>query len=167
MYDRDAFIRCRLHVLAGPASGFGDYEPEDDDVNSALSAYYQGLEAALEQRFEAVLDARRAADSGTRTLLMLFGSTARSYLSIRTPWSGYLEAGLLVRRVEQIGPGGERILEASRRIEESVALSRDAHLEILDAIAAHVLGARSEAVFTSADLLAAGFDDTRRPFPPN
>lgn len=162
-YDRDAFVRCRLHVLAGPTSRFGDYEPENDDFNAALSAYYQGLDAALEQRFGAALDVSRAADVGTRVLLMLFGSTARSYLGIQTPWSGYLEAGLLVRRLEETGPSGERILEASRRIEDAAAVSRAAHLEILDTIARQVLGGRSDAVFTSADLLAAGFDDTRRP----
>ncbi|CAG6395027.1 hypothetical protein NMG29_03095 [Streptomyces cocklensis] len=163
LYDRAAFIRCRLHVVAGPTSGFGDYERANDAFNTALSAYNQGLERALEQRFQASLDISRATNIGMRPLLMLFGSTARSYLNVQTPWSGYLEAGLLVRRLEQAGPVGERVFEASRRIEEAVTISRDAHLEILDALAHHVLGDHSDAVFTLDDLLANGFDGTRQP----
>jgi hypothetical protein len=163
LYDRAAFIRCRLHVLADTQSGFGNYERENDAFNTALSAYNQALETALEQQFGASLDMSRATNTGMRPLLMLFRSTARSYLSVQTPWSGYLEAGLLVRRLEQAGPVGERVFEASRRIEEAVTISRDTHLEILDATAHHVLGDNSDVVFTSGDLLANGFDDARRP----
>ncbi|MYS23640.1 hypothetical protein GA0115240_154731 [Streptomyces sp. DvalAA-14] len=163
LYDRAALVRCRLHVLAGPTSGFGDYEQENDAFNNALYAYNQGLETALEQRFGTSLDISRAADFAVRPLLMLLRSTARSYLSVRTPWSDYLEAGLLVKRLEQAGPVGERVFAASHRIEEAVTISREAHMEILDALAQHVLGDQAEAVFTSGDLLADGFDDTRRP----
>ncbi|MFF7158013.1 hypothetical protein [Streptomyces sp. NPDC008139] len=171
-YDRAAFIRCRLHVEAGPQSGYGEYEGEEPAFNNALFGYYQGLEAALEGLFGATLVLRRAAatggagaggGTGDRALLMLLGSSVRSYLATGTPWSGYLEAGLLIRRLEAAGEAGERVLGASRRIEEAVKASRAAHLEMLDALVGEVLGERAGAAFDSAELRAAGFDDATYP----
>ncbi|MFI0940784.1 hypothetical protein [Streptomyces sp. NPDC021020] len=164
-YDRSALVDCRLHVLAGPASGFGDYSRGGEAFNEALAAYWAELEAALERRFGATLVSSRATDFDARVLLMLFGSTAHSYLAIRTPWSDYLEVGLLVQKLDGAGPAGTRVRAASDRIEEAAKTSRAAHREMLDTLAGHVLGDRADTVVTSADLLADGFDDTRRPDP--
>ncbi|MGW5355391.1 hypothetical protein ACWERV_33345 [Streptomyces sp. NPDC004031] len=164
-YDRSALVDCRLHVLAGPGSGFGDYHRGGEAYNEALAAYCAELEAALERRFGATLVGSRATDFDARVLLMLFGSTARSYLAIRTPWSGYQEAGLLVKKLEEAGPAGARVRAASDRIEEAAKVSRAAHREMLDTLAGHVLGDRADTVVTSAELLADGFDDARRPDP--
>ncbi|GAB3660051.1 hypothetical protein GCM10027589_21530 [Actinocorallia lasiicapitis] len=43
-----------------------------------------------------------------RVLFRLFSSAAESFLGIRTPWSGYLEAGLLHQKLKQTGVTGER-----------------------------------------------------------
>jgi len=87
----------------------------------------------------------------------------RSYLGARTPWSGFQEAGLLITRLEATGAVGQRVNEASRSIEETHRASQNAHLDILDALAAHVLGTQADTTFDSADLLAIGFDDTTYP----
>lgn len=162
-YDRAAYVRCRLHVIAGPDSGYGEYAGEGTEFRHALAGYFAGLERALERRFGQTLDLARAAPTANRALLMLFRSTAASHLALRTPWSGYLEAGLLVKRLEAAGPAGEQVLAASGRIEEAVASARRDHLHMLDTLAAIVLADRADAAFTSEDLRADGFDDTRRP----
>jgi len=162
-YDRAALVRCHLHVHADPRSGFGDYDREGDAFNAALLEYQQGLLSALEQLFGATLDLRRAAGFDQRVLLMLFSSTMRSYLGARTPWSGFQEAGLLITRLEATGAVGQRVNEASRTIEEAHKASQSAHLDILDALATHVLGAQADTTFDSADLLAIGFNDSTYP----
>jgi hypothetical protein len=89
----------------------------------------------------------------------LFASTADSLLALRTPWSGFLEAGLLVRKVEEAGQHGVNIMTASERIDTLVAESRLHHLEMLDALVAAMLGDRADLAFSQADLHAIGIDD--------
>jgi hypothetical protein len=63
-------------------------------------------------------------------------------------------------KVEQAGQDGQRVMTASSRIETLTDESRHAHLEILDALAAVILGERAELTFSGADLRAIGVDDT-------
>ena len=81
-------------------------------------------------------------------------------LALRTPWSDFLEAGLLVKKVEQAGQDGQRVMTASSRIETLVRELRQEHLDILDALTAIMLGDRAELTFSGADLRAIGVDDT-------
>jgi hypothetical protein len=68
---------------------------------------------------------------------------------------------LLVREVDEAGPQGVRIMAASDRIEALIAESRTTHLEMLDALAAAMLGERAGLTFDPADLRAIGIDDAK------
>ncbi|MEV0136744.1 hypothetical protein AB0H83_51015 [Dactylosporangium sp. NPDC050688] len=113
----------------------------------------------LEQLFGLRLD-RQQITFDNRVLFRLFFSTAASLLALRTPWSDFLEAGLLVKKVEQAGPDGQRVMTASHRIETLTDEALQAHLEMLDALAAIMLGDRAELTFSREDLQAIGVDDT-------
>ena len=69
----------------------------------------------------------------------------------------------LIKRLEESGTPGRRVLESSDLIERLGAESRAAHLEALDAIVEILLGDAADSVFESADVLAAGFDDGAYP----
>lgn len=164
-YDRAELLQAYLAAHASAASRFGAYEAELDDYNDALRQYYRGLLAALERVFGVELDIQRAPSFDAKVFLMLFRSTADSCIAARTPWSRFSEAGLLLQRIEGAGAAGQRVLEASRLIEELHVKSREAHLGALDALVEILLGDTAKSVFTSADVRAAGFDDSARPNP--
>lgn len=79
----------------------------------------------------------------------------------RTPGSDYLEASLLVRKLAEAGDAGARVNATLERIEHLSRTWRDAHLDVLEDLLGVLLGKRADFVFTSADLKAAGVDDTR------
>jgi hypothetical protein len=162
-YDRADFIQVYLAAHANVDGRFGDYEAECDDYNDVLRRYYRGLLAALERLFVVDLDVQRAEGFDAKVFLMMFRSTVDSCLAVRTPWSGYAETTLLVRRIEESGEPGLRVIEACRAIERLHAQSVAAHLTALDAIAEILLGSLADAVYDSDDVLAVGFDDAARP----
>jgi hypothetical protein len=159
-YDRMALVRAYLHARAEPADGIGGYRLDDEDgYNEALRAHHRTVLAGLEELFHLRLNSAALEDFNDKVFFMLFSSTAASFLSVRTPWSGFLEAGLLLQRLEKAGETGERVDRASHRIERLRDDLREAHLEILDALVACFLRERAHLTFTSADLRALGVDD--------
>jgi hypothetical protein len=161
-YDRGKLIDVYLAVQAGDGARFG-YQIECDEYNDALREYYRGLLTALERLFAVEFDRRRAESFNAKVFLMPFHGTVNSLLAARTPWSGFIEGGLIIKRLEESGAPGARFLATSDRIERLHTESRAAHLEALDAIVEILLGDRADSVFESADVLAAGFDDSARP----
>ncbi len=157
MYGRKDLVRA---YLGAQDRGFGDYRPESSSFNAALKLHYATMLDGLERLFRLRLDADRAGSFRNRALFMLFRSTTDALLALRTPWSGFLEAGLVVKTVQEAGPDGERIMAASERIDALTAESRDAQLEILDALVAIMLDDRADLTFDRADLRAVGVDDT-------
>ena len=165
-YGRDELISTYLAATAYFGDGFGDYV-DHLEYNTALQQFYKERLIALEQLFDVEFDRKRSQVRGrsieARALAGLFVNTAESCLRARTPWSGYLEAGLLIRALSAGGPAGHDYLEATTRIGELRDESRQLHREALDALARVLLGEKAEAVFDSADLLAVGFDDSTAP----
>jgi hypothetical protein len=162
-YDRAELIETYL-ATRSVSGRFGAYEVERDEYNEALREYYQGLLAALERMFGITLDRQREESFDARVVLTIFVNTANSLLAARTPWSGYLEAGLLVNRLKEAGAAGQKVLAQSAVIEELQGKSRAAHLEALDAIAEILLGDSADLAFDSAEVLSVvGFDDNTRP----
>ncbi|MFC0540232.1 hypothetical protein [Kutzneria chonburiensis] len=90
---------------------------------------------------------------------MLFNKTARCYAGITTPSDGWLEAGLLVRRLEETGRQ-EEIYDRMGRINDLAEQSRQLHLELLDSLLSIMLHERRDDVFTADDLRAVGIDPT-------
>lgn len=158
MYDRGDLVHA---YLSAQGEGFGGYYPESSTFNAALKAHHEAMLGGLEQLFGLRLSMDGVGSFDNRTLFMLFASTARSLLALRTPWSGFLESGLLVRRIEGAGANGQRVIAASERINQLMAESRQVHLDMLDAIVAELLGDRADATFTPDDLRAIGVDGTR------
>lgn len=164
-YDRRAFAEVYALVRASPGeAAWSGYYQEHTAYNAALRAHRQGVLAGLQTLFGLTLTMQSISSiPGAVPLFMLFNSTVDSCLALRTPWSFFLEEGLLNRRLDEVGSPGVRINEASERIAQLTDQSRQAHLDILAELLRVFLGERSDLVFTSADLRAIDVDDT----PPN
>ncbi|MEU7822792.1 hypothetical protein [Catellatospora sp. NPDC049133] len=155
MYDRGDLVRA---YLGAQGEGFGGYFPDSATFNAALRAHHEAMLDGLGQLFGVRLDMDGVGSFDNRVLFMLFSSTARSFLAIRTPWSGFLESSLLVKKIEDAGVNGQHVMAASERIEQLAAQSRQTHLDMLDALAAALLGDRSDATFSADDLRALGVE---------
>ncbi|AGZ45350.1 hypothetical protein [Actinoplanes friuliensis] len=151
-YDRRDLIEVYLGSLE---QGYGDYYSGATSYNAALKVYYVDLRDALERRFNS-----RLGVDGDTALRMLFHSTVASLLAIRTPWSGFVDAGLLNKRLEDAGENGERVNAASGRIAELTAQTREAHLEMLDALVVSFTGVRADLTVSEDDLRAEGVECT-------
>jgi hypothetical protein len=159
LYGRQDLVRAYLRAHATENDGVGGYRHEEDRYNVVLRSYHERMQAGMEQLF----GVRLAVDAFSRqqelSFFLLFASTVRSYLAMRTPWSGYLETGLLITNLRQAGEVFTRVNDASRRIERMQHELRQAHLDMLDALATQLLGDRADLVFTAADLRAIGVED--------
>jgi hypothetical protein len=93
---------------------------------------------------------------------MLFRATVKSYLRLTTPFSGFLEAGLIVGKIEQLGPQGETIFRLNNNIEELTEKSGETHLQLLYDLFTAIYGKR-DLIVTTHDLKARGFDDSKEP----
>ena len=163
-YDRRALVIAYVHAEAREYDGVGGYLPEEDQYNEALRTYHRQVLEGLERLFGIRLGERAPFGVQQASFMSLFWSTVRSYLAVQTPWSGYLEEGLLVLHLR--AAGGDlfaRVDQQSRRIEGLRKEMREAHLDLLDALVRHLLGERADLTFTSEDLRNVGVDDRRRP----
>ncbi|GAA2968869.1 hypothetical protein [Actinokineospora diospyrosa] len=150
-YDRKAFVLAYANANDPDIT-----DPKPGGYFDAVRTHRAELLAGLERLFELELTAEAAPDP---PLFLLFRATARSYLAITGPMSGFLEAGLIHKRLEQVG-AHEVVLRDMGRITEINAESKAAHLDILDTLVAHLLGDRADRVFTVDDLAAIGVSTT-------
>ncbi|GAA1398027.1 hypothetical protein ACFQZ4_09115 [Catellatospora coxensis] len=157
MYDRGDLVRV---YLGAQGEGFGGYYADSATFNAALKAHYEAMLGGLEQLFGLRLSMNGVASFDNRVLFMLFTSTTRSLLALRTPWSGFLESSLLVKKIEEAGANGQRVMAATERIVRLTDESHQVHLDMLDALVAAMLGDRAEATFSADDLRALGVDVT-------
>ena len=137
------------------------YTRRRDFIHRDFEEYYSGLLQALERDF----GIRMSGETLTfdqRVVWSLFVNTVGSLLSVQTPWSDYLETGLLITKLEGAGELGQAILESSRAIAGAARVSTDAHRAMLDALFVLVHG-KVDRVVTSEDLQRAGFDDSKEP----
>jgi hypothetical protein len=137
------------------------YTKRSDFVHPDFGAYYGGLLASLERLFGLRL-AGDELSQRQRALWMLFNSTVRSFLQISTPWDGFLETGLLLRRLEESGEAGNIVERSSASIVEAAKVSQAAHREMLQSLFVAIFG-ESQRVVTSEELRQSGFDDSREP----
>lgn len=132
-----------------------------DYVHPDFEAYYSGLLAALEPLFEIRLKSDDFSLT-QRVLWRLFENTIGSMLQITTPWSNYLEEGLVVVKVRESGEPGRIVERASAAISEAARASLIAHREMLQALFVAIFGP-CDRVVSSEELRQAGFDDSREP----
>lgn len=130
--------------------------------DSEFKNYYRELLTQLEQLFE--VDFASPLPSQL-ALWMLFQATVASYLSLRTPWSDFLEAGLIVGKLNDLGSQEEKIFQLSDHIAQLTQTSRETHLQLLSDLFECIYGKR-DLVVTSQDLAARGFDTSKVPLRP-
>jgi hypothetical protein len=137
------------------------YTQRKDFVHSDFTNYYASLLKALQTRFGIRLS-RDGLSFDQRVLWSLFANTVGSLLKITSPWSGYLEAGLLHKKLEESGEPGTVVYRASKVIGEANTASDAAHREILYALF-HAIFGQCQLVVTSEELREVGFDDSKEP----
>jgi hypothetical protein len=137
------------------------YTHRKDFVHSDFTTYYAALLEALQRLFGVRLS-HDDLSFDHRVLWGLFQSTVGSLLQITNPWAGYLEAGLLHKKLEERGEPGRIVDRARAVISEANVASAAAHREILYALFLVIFG-ECERIVTSEDLRASGFDDTKEP----
>ncbi len=137
------------------------YTCRKDFVHSDFLEYYGSLLKVLETRFDVEMS-YHTLSFDQKILWMLFESTVRSLLRVSSPWSNYLEAGLLHRKLRERPEINHPIEQASATIHDANRESMTAHYEMLETLFLAIFGNRPQVV-TSKDLLADGFDDSREP----
>jgi len=137
------------------------YTRRQDFLHEDFSTYYAGLLRALEGLFGIRLS-RDGLPFDHLVLWGLFESVTASLLRITHPWDGYLEDGLLNRKLVEAGAQGVAVYQASSVIAESNKASEAAHKDMLYALFFAIFG-QCKRVVTSEELKAVGFDDTLEP----
>jgi hypothetical protein len=137
------------------------YTKRKDFLHSDFTEYYAGLLKSLKMLFGVGLS-REGLTFSQKVLWGLFDNTADSLLRITSPWDGYLEAGLLHRKLEESREPGKIVDRASAVIHEANKASERAHREMLWALFVAIYG-ECPRVVTSEELLQAGFDDSKEP----
>ena len=157
-YDRRAFARAYADAQRTRVDGI---DGERVGYAGALKEHRAALLAGLERLFDLRLD-MDSLPSGTKALFMLFRGTVRSYVDIKGPGDGFLEAGLLHKAMENAGidEAVGRDLDSIRALNEQ---SRTTHLDILTTLLGAMLGDNADRVVSEADLRAIGVN----PIPPN
>lgn len=158
-YDYKRLIDIYLETLVDDMYLYSSYQSDADEYNDALRAYYRELLAALEKLFE--INFSNLSTSHT-PFAILFRKTVASYCKISSPWSDFLDATLIIRRLEQQGDAGEQVLHTSDRITKLNEHNGRHHREMLYQLFLCLYGDNKKVV-TSTDLRNAGFDDTRKP----
>ncbi|MFI1236805.1 hypothetical protein [Nocardia salmonicida] len=156
-----------VSLAPNPPTSFGLTELRDAYVDAVADetvqrpmaaerrAYFEGL-CGL---FKIDLPTSRKALGWSRARYVhgLVLNAAKSLLRTGSPWDGYLEAGALLKALDDLGIG-----EAHRSImvelRTTVEASRSKHRALLDLLLTGLLGERAQLVFTLADLDAAGIE---------
>lgn len=123
--------------------------------------FKKNLLTNLETAFGVKLSATK---TNNPALFMLFHATVRSFNSIRTPWSSFLEASLIIKKLEESGELGKKVLELTENIDELASSSMKAHEEMIDTLFEAIFGIIDKTV-SSEDLKNLGFDDSTHPKP--
>jgi hypothetical protein len=137
------------------------YTQRKNFVHADFTTYYNSLLEALERAFGIRLTGD-GLSFHQRILWGLFQNTVGSLHQITNPWAGYLEAGLLHKKLEESGEPGRIVDKASAVIFEANKASEAAHHEILCALFLAIFG-EFQKIVTSEELRRAGFDDSKEP----
>lgn len=159
-YGLRAVAEAHLLAQASENDFFGGYCYGKSALNAALREHRQQLSAGLQQLFGISLAEPATVPILHRLVLRQIDNTVRSCLALRTPMSGYLEGGLLIRTFREAGDAGQRVLESAEQIARLAKQSYEAHLDSLEALFELLAGEHTDRRLTREDLLAIGVDDT-------
>lgn len=147
-YDRAALIQAYI----------ASKEPGHDDIKRFNAERL----AALEQAFDVRLHWEGVKNRDNSELWMLFQATVRSYMSISTPRSGFLDDSLINIKLDRLGEQAESIKTCEALIHRAAETSREAHIIMLDELF-KLLWGEIDTVVTSNHLRKLGFDDSHEP----
>jgi hypothetical protein len=104
-----------------------------DHVQKTLASFEAALGVKIPLEYEDV-------PKGAGPLYMLFRSTVASLRALRTPTSGFLEASLLFKRLDESGERGQTILRSLGVANEQANALRECQLDILEHLLQIFLG---------------------------
>jgi hypothetical protein len=104
-----------------------------DHVQKTLASFEAALRVKIPLEYEDV-------PKGAGPLYMLFRSTVASLRALRTPTSGFLEAGLIFKCLDESGERGRTILHSLRVANEQAKSLRECQLGILEHLLQIFLG---------------------------
>jgi hypothetical protein len=148
-YDYKSFIEVYI------------YTKRQDFPHQDSKEYYSKLLEKLEGLFGIQISEDPPTFDG-QLFRVLFNSTVESVLTIKTPVDGYLEAGLLWRKLEQKSELNKIIHDSMRTISQATERSQLAYREILYALFRCIYG-DVDTIITSSQLEAVGFNDSKEP----
>jgi hypothetical protein len=131
-------------------------------VHDDFKRFYTERLAALERAFDVRLNFEAAKNIENRALWTLFHATAKSYLSVRTPRSYFLEDTIVNSALDRLGDQARSMHTYEALIGRATETSREAHLHMLDELFTLLWG-EIETVVTSERLRQLGFDDSLEP----
>jgi hypothetical protein len=102
-----------------------------DHPHLDFKTYHQDLSRVLQRTFDVSMTMEGIDNFNGKVFFMFFNQVVRSYLHVNAR-DGILEAGLLERKIEQLGATGEKINQHRSRIHELKQQSIEAHLELLN-----------------------------------
>ncbi|MGV9411446.1 hypothetical protein ACWDOP_16145 [Nocardia sp. NPDC003693] len=154
-YGLREFAEAYVLARADWSDSIGGYQQDSTAYNKALRAHRERLLETLEELYELKLEMKEMVEIPRGTVLFMhFRATVNSALALRTP--GNLEAGLLLRSLEAAGEPGLRIKATSKRLDQLLDSSREAHLDMLEDLLRILLGNRAHLTFTADEVAAAG-----------
>ncbi|MBF6241037.1 hypothetical protein IU474_28730 [Nocardia otitidiscaviarum] len=164
-YDRSVLLGAYLDAVGEFATLIGEtgveaeaaYESWSSDAvirSKSRLAYLAGLEKLFGVDLGLPDPMSGPGDTRRRLLLRFLLQTARSYRAIGTPLDGYMEAGLLVKAMEDVGIV-DAVTDGCARMQSPARTLRQQHLELLDIILHGLLGERADAVYELDDPAAA------------
>ncbi|HZS44367.1 MAG TPA: hypothetical protein VFC63_04650 [Blastocatellia bacterium] len=126
-----------------------------------FNEYYSALVEALEFQFGIQFPTKLALSSKP-VFWMYFRSNVDQLNALGANYGNILEAGLLIRKLEEAGVLGEAIFNGGRQIAKAIGQAEQGHKGMLYNLFILIFGEQTRVV-TSADLLEDGFDDSREP----
>jgi hypothetical protein len=149
-YDRAALIQAYIDTQ------------QQRYLHDDFKHFYAERLAALERAFDVGLNFEAVKNSPNRALWMLFHATAKSYLSVRTPRSYFLEDTIVNTALDRLGDQAAPMHTYEAAIGRAAETSRAAHLGMLDELF-KLLWGEIDANVTSEQLRQLGFDDAQEP----
>lgn len=164
-YDRSVLLRAYLDAVgefstlngktgAEAEAAYANWSPDAVIRSKSRLAYLAGLEELFGVDLGLPDPISGSGDGRHRVRLMFLHKTARSYRAIQTPFDGYMEAGLLLKALEDVGIL-EAVTDSSARMQHPAETLREQHLELLDTVLRGLLGERADAIYELDDPAAA------------
>lgn len=160
-YDRSVLLTAYLDAVQAFSSLEWMTKPEAQTENAdwlpdaiaranSRIAYFAGLEKLFGADLGLPDPLSGSGEVHDRVRQRFLLRAARDYDAIRTPFDGYMEAGLLVKALEGVGIW-DAVSDCAARMQGPAATLREQYLELLDIVLSGLLGEQADAVYELDD----------------